>query len=128
MNDEPPILVALGLKKTYPLGRSRLDVLRGIDLELRRGEALVVVGASGAGKSTLLKACLGLLPTATGHIQFYGQSLDAARSKIAYVPQRESVDWNFPINALDVAAMGLYQQVGWLRMTYLALYVDILQS
>lgn len=72
MNDEPPILVALGLKKTYPLGRSRLDVLRGIDLEVRRGEALVVVGASGAGKSTLLHLLGGLDTPSAGEVSLDG--------------------------------------------------------
>lgn len=76
MNDSTPtdILIARGLRKTYPLGRNRLEVLRGIDLHVRRGEALVVVGASGAGKSTLLHLLGGLDTPSAGEVSLDGVS------------------------------------------------------
>ncbi len=76
---------------------------------------LAIVGPNGAGKSTLLKAILGLVPVASGKISVHGKSIEEARDEIAYVPQRSSVDWEFPATALDVVAMGLYRRVGWLR-------------
>jgi manganese/zinc/iron transport system ATP- binding protein len=79
------------------------------------GPALVaIVGPNGAGKSTLLKAALGLLPH-TGHVRVLGQPIEAVRSRIGYIPQRGSVDWDFPVNVLDVALMGTYGRLGWLR-------------
>ncbi len=71
-----------------------------------------IVGPNGAGKSTLLKAVLGLIPTEAGEVQFFGQPVDAARARIAYVPQRASVDWDFPASARDVVTMGMYPRLG----------------
>jgi len=80
------------------------------------GQSLIaIVGPNGAGKSTFIKACLGLLPTTTGEVRFWGAPLKAQRSRIGYVPQRESVDWDFPISALEVVTMGRYQRIGWCR-------------
>ena len=76
---------------------------------------VAVVGPNGAGKSTFIKACLGLLPRATGEVTFWGGPLSLNRAKIGYVPQRESVDWDFPISALEVVAMGRYHMVGWCK-------------
>ncbi len=91
----------------------RKPVLWSIDFNAPPGTLTAVVGPNGAGKSTLIKACLGLLPKATGVVEFWGQPLRRARARIAYVPQRESVDWDFPVSALDVVAMGRYRKVGW---------------
>ncbi|MFC3123585.1 metal ABC transporter ATP-binding protein [Pseudoroseomonas globiformis] len=74
-----------------------------------------IVGPNGAGKSTLLKAALGLVPRLAGEVQFFGQDLKAARRRIGYLPQRASVDWDFPASALQVAAMGRYPRAGWFR-------------
>ncbi len=90
-------------------------VLWDIDLALPAGKLIAVVGPNGAGKSTLLKAALGLVRPLTGWIEVFGEPYAQRRSWVGYVPQRESVDWDFPTNALDVVAMGLYGRVGWVR-------------
>jgi manganese/zinc/iron transport system ATP- binding protein len=92
----------------------RKPVLWDIDLNIPEGKLVALVGPNGAGKSTLLKACLGLIPLTSGEVLFYGQPLRKQRRQVAYVPQRESVDWDFPISALDVVTMGTYNQIGWL--------------
>jgi manganese/zinc/iron transport system ATP- binding protein len=89
-------------------------VLRVEEWRVPVGSMMAIVGPNGAGKSTLLKAILGLLRS-TGNAQFFGQPLKAMRSKIAYVPQRNSVDWDFPTTVSDVVAMGTYGQLGWFR-------------
>ena len=71
-----------------------------------------IVGPNGAGKSTLLKAALGVIPRLSGEVQVFGQPIDKARDRIAYVPQRASVDWDFPTTVVDVVQMGLYREVG----------------
>jgi manganese/zinc/iron transport system ATP- binding protein len=93
----------------------RKPVLWDIDLALPEGKLIAVVGPNGAGKSTLIKAILGLVPRASGAISIYGQSYESQRHLVGYVPQRESVDWDFPVNALDVVAMGIYRRIGWLK-------------
>ncbi|PID38956.1 MAG: manganese ABC transporter ATP-binding protein [Proteobacteria bacterium] len=92
-------------------------VLRDVDLDLPQQELIAIVGPNGAGKSTLLKAMLGLLRPIAGEVTILGRGLDRGRRllDVAYVPQRESVDWDFPTTALDVVAMGLYGQLGWFR-------------
>ena len=90
-------------------------VLWDIDLALPEGQLIAIVGPNGAGKSTLLKAILGLIRPITGWIKVFGESYERRRSWVGYVPQRESVDWDFPTNALDVVCMGLYGRVGWIR-------------
>ncbi len=93
----------------------RKPVIWDIDLELPAGSIIGVVGPNGAGKSTLIKACLELIPRASGSVQVFGVPLREARQRVAYVPQRESVDWDFPVTVLDVVAMGTYRQLGWFR-------------
>lgn len=88
-------------------------VLFGVDFDATPRALTAVVGPNGAGKSTLLKAALGLLPAHSGCVRFFGRPLEESRGRVAYVPQRESVDWDFPASALDVAAMGLYRRIGW---------------
>jgi manganese/zinc/iron transport system ATP- binding protein len=83
-------------------------VLWDIDFTLPAGTITAVVGPNGAGKSTLLKAILGLLPLASGEVLIYGKPVDEKRAVVAYVPQREEVDWDFPINVVDVVLMGRY--------------------
>ncbi len=91
----------------------RKPVIWDVGFEIPPGSLVGIVGPNGAGKSTLLKAILNLIPIASGRIQVFGRSLQQNRQRVGYVPQRESVDWDFPISALDVVAMGLYRQVGW---------------
>jgi manganese/zinc/iron transport system ATP- binding protein len=86
-----------------------------VDLQIPAGRLCAIVGPNGAGKSTLIKAVLGLVPKASGQVRFFGQSLEHARKRIGYVPQRGSVDWDFPTNVLDVVMMGLYGQLGWFK-------------
>jgi manganese/zinc/iron transport system ATP- binding protein len=90
-------------------------VLWDVDLALPEGKLIAIVGPNGAGKSTLLKAILGLVPAVTGWVQIFGEPYAKRRSWVGYVPQRESVDWDFPTSALDVVTMGLYGRIGWLR-------------
>ncbi|MDF3128077.1 ABC transporter ATP-binding protein [Kiritimatiellaeota bacterium B1221] len=90
-------------------------VLWDIDLDIPEGKLVGIVGPNGAGKSTLIKACLDLVPRASGRVMVYGESYKKQRGKVGYVPQRESVDWDFPVSALDVVAMGTYGKIGWCK-------------
>jgi manganese/zinc/iron transport system ATP- binding protein len=90
----------------------RTAVLWDVSFSVPTGVLLGVVGPNGAGKSTLLKASLNLVKPLSGKIDFFGEPLDSVRSKIAYVPQRESVDWDFPITVLEVVLMGRYGRLG----------------
>lgn len=83
-------------------------VLWDIDFELPKATVSAIVGPNGAGKSTLIKAMMGLTSTSSGYVRFFGKPLDEMRKKVAYVPQRESVDWNFPVSVMDVVLMGRY--------------------
>ncbi len=93
----------------------RRTVLWNVDFTLREPSLLAVVGPNGAGKSTLLKAVLGLVPLASGSVRAWGKPLARVRRRVAYVPQRESVDWDFPVTVRDVVLMGTYAQLGWFR-------------
>ena len=86
-----------------------------IDLDVPEGVLMAIVGPNGAGKSTLIKAVLNLIPRAAGTVTFYGKPYERARSLVGYVPQRGSVDWDFPTSVLDVVTMGLYGKLGWFR-------------
>ena len=90
-------------------------VLWDVDLEIPAAMLCAIVGPNGAGKSTLIKAALGLIPKASGQVRFFGGTLQANRDKVGYVPQRSSVDWDFPTTALDVVMMGLYGRLGWFK-------------
>lgn len=90
-------------------------VLWDIDVRLPEGKLIAIVGPNGAGKSTLLKAILGLVQPITGWVKVFGAPYRKRRSWVGYVPQRESVDWDFPTSALEVVTMGLYGHLGWLR-------------
>jgi manganese/zinc/iron transport system ATP- binding protein len=90
-------------------------VLWDIDLDIPPGVMCAIVGPNGAGKSTLIKAALGLVRPVAGHVRFLGRPIGQMRGQIGYVPQRHSVDWDFPTTARDVVEMGLYRDLGWLR-------------
>ena len=90
-------------------------VLWDVDVEVPRGVLMAIVGPNGAGKSTLIKAILGLVPAAAGQVLIHGAPLAQQRRLTAYVPQRGSVDWDFPTTVLDVVMMGSYGSLGWLR-------------
>jgi len=89
--------------------------LQDIDLTIPAGRLVAIIGPNGAGKSTLLKAALGLVPTVAGSVLVHGQPYAKQRHLVGYVPQRSSVDWDFPTDALDVVLMGTYRRLGWIR-------------
>ena len=90
-------------------------VLWDVDLEVPAGVLMAIVGPNGAGKSTLIKATLGLVRAAAGQVLFFGRPYAEQLRLVAYVPQRGSVDWDFPTSVLDVVMMGRYGALGWLR-------------
>lgn len=90
-------------------------VLWDIDLQIPAGVLLAIVGPNGAGKTTLIKSILGLIKPAAGRVMIYGKPYRDQRHLVGYVPQRGSVDWDFPTNALDVVMMGRYAALGWIK-------------
>ena len=93
----------------------RRPVLWDVDFEVPEGKLVGIVGPNGAGKTTLIKAILGLVPLASGKVEIYGQPYEEQRHLVGYVPQRESVDWDFPVTVRDVVLMGTYGRLGWFR-------------
>ncbi|MGO1182795.1 MAG: metal ABC transporter ATP-binding protein [Micrococcaceae bacterium] len=90
-------------------------VVRSVDLQIPTGVVMGVVGPNGAGKSTLISAMLGLVPPLTGEVRFFGEPLHRVRSRVGYMPQSTSVDWDFPTTVFDVVLMGTYGTLGWFR-------------
>lgn len=90
----------------------RRPVLWNIDLSIPEGKLVGIIGPNGAGKSTLIKAVMGILPLSSGYVKVFDQDIDDVRARISYVPQRESVDWDFPASVLDVVLMGRYAKLG----------------
>jgi manganese/zinc/iron transport system ATP- binding protein len=91
----------------------RKPVLWDVDAEIPSGRLVGIVGPNGAGKSTLIKAVMDLVPMASGRVLVFGRPYRQNRQRVGYVPQRESVDWDFPVSALDVVTMGCYGRIGW---------------
>ncbi|MDU8943020.1 zinc ABC transporter ATP-binding protein AztA [Ovoidimarina sediminis] len=108
---ETPALRIRGLTVSY--GRS--PAVFSVDVTVPKGSMTAIVGPNGAGKSTLLKAALGIVRPLAGQVSVFGRPLSRARSRVAYVPQRASVDWDFPTRVIDVVLMGLYRELGLLR-------------
>ncbi len=94
---------------------ARKPVLWDVTFVASAGSLIGVVGPNGAGKSTLFKAIMDLIPRQGGEIRVFGDRFTAQRRRVAYVPQRESVDWDFPVTAGEVVTMGLYSEIGWFR-------------
>jgi len=90
-------------------------VLWNIDVAIPEGVIVGIIGPNGAGKSTLLKAAMGLLRLSSGWVRFWGEPLEARRRSVGFVPQREEVDWDFPITVEDLVLMGRYGHLGLLR-------------
>ncbi|MBX3045270.1 MAG: metal ABC transporter ATP-binding protein [Candidatus Kapabacteria bacterium] len=90
-------------------------VLWDIDLEVPQGVLMAIVGPNGAGKSTLIKSVLGLVKAVAGNVKIFGQDYKSQRKRVGYVPQRTSVDWDFPTTVLDVVMMGTYGKLGWIK-------------
>jgi manganese/zinc/iron transport system ATP- binding protein len=86
-------------------------VLWDIDFDVPEGKLIAVIGPNGAGKSTLIKTIMGLIEPVSGKILVYGKPVDRERPRIAYVPQRESVDWDFPISVYELVLMGRYSHL-----------------
>lgn len=97
------------------IGYGEKIVLADLSFQVPHGSRVAVVGPNGAGKSTLFKALVGLLPLQSGHILIHGEPLGAHQDCVAYVPQREEVDWRFPVTVDDVVMMGRFAQMGWLK-------------
>lgn len=93
----------------------REPVIEGVTGTVEAGGSLALIGPNGAGKSTLIKAVLGLVPLVAGTVEVLGQSPARARAAVAYVPQAEALDRNFPVSAFQVVLMGRYRRIGWLR-------------
>lgn len=110
MNDKEYIIIE-DLTISYDLK----PVLWDIDLKIPKGALMAIVGPNGAGKSTLIKGMLGLVNVVSGFTKFFGEAYQEIRKKIAYVPQRGSVDWDFPTTVFDVVLMGRYGQIGWIK-------------
>ncbi len=97
------------------IGYNGTPILENLSFQVPHGARVAVVGPNGAGKSTLFKALVGLLPYQAGQILIHGLPLGNHQDCVAYVPQREEVDWRFPVTVADVVMMGRYGQQGWLR-------------
>ena len=89
--------------------------LRGVSFAARGGDVVGLIGANGSGKSTLLKAVAGVLPTRSGTVRLDGANVREHAARVAFVPQREDVNWDFPVTARDVVLMGRYRTAGWFR-------------
>jgi manganese/zinc/iron transport system ATP- binding protein len=109
MTATDPLLDVHDLTVAY----QRKPVLWDVDWTLHDPALVGIVGPNGAGKSTLLKAILGLVPITSGQVRMFGRPVDEVRLRIGYVPQRETVDWDFPVSVLDVVLMGTYGRLGW---------------
>lgn len=90
-------------------------VLWDVDMEVPSGTLMAIVGPNGAGKTTMIKSILGLIKPAAGQVLVYGKPYAEQRHLVGYVPQRGSVDWDFPTSVLDVVMMGRYGALGWLK-------------
>ncbi len=108
---ENPVLEIHDLTVSY----DKKPVLWGIDLSIPEGALCGIIGPNGAGKSTLIKSIMGLIPLNSGYVKLYDKELEDVRKQVSYVPQRESVDWDFPASVLDIVMMGRYAQLGLLK-------------
>jgi manganese/zinc/iron transport system ATP- binding protein len=94
---------------------AKKPVLYGVDVQVPQGALVGIIGPNGAGKSTMIRAIMGLTPASSGWVQIFGETFENSRHRVGYVPQREQVDWDFPVNVMDVVLMGRYGRRGWLR-------------
>ncbi|MFN7139063.1 MAG: metal ABC transporter ATP-binding protein [Limisphaerales bacterium] len=109
--NQPPPLEIHDLTVAY----HKKPVLWGIDLVVPPGKLIGIAGPNGAGKSTLIKAIMGLLPVSSGWVKIFGKPFQKSLKRVGYVPQRESVDWDFPVSVMDVVLMGRYGRLGLLK-------------
>ncbi|NOD76342.1 MULTISPECIES: metal ABC transporter ATP-binding protein [unclassified Ruegeria] len=106
LGDSP--LAVRGLTVSY----GQKPAVFSVDMTVQPGAMTAIIGPNGAGKSTLLKAALGIVTPLSGQVTVFGRPLEAQRARIAYVPQRASVDWDFPTRVIDVVLMGLSRELG----------------
>lgn len=106
LTDSP--LAIRGLTVSY----GQKPAVFSVDMTVQAGAMTAIIGPNGAGKSTMLKAALGVVKPLSGQVSAFGKPLDQQRARIAYVPQRASVDWDFPTRVIDVVLMGLYRELG----------------
>ncbi|MFP6899972.1 MAG: metal ABC transporter ATP-binding protein [Opitutales bacterium] len=111
MSDPAPPLEIHDLTVSY----ERKPVLYGVDLTLESGSLVGVVGPNGAGKTTLIKTIMGIVPANGGWVKIFGQPYSKAVTRVGYMPQRESVDWDFPVTVMDLVLMGRYGHAGLMR-------------
>jgi manganese/zinc/iron transport system ATP- binding protein len=109
-DDDDPLSIR-GLTVAY----GDLPALDDVSVDVPAGSMTAIVGPNGAGKSTLLRAALDLVPRKSGTVTYFGRPFAAVRRRVAFVPQRAAVDWDFPATALDVVIMGLYADIGAFR-------------
>ncbi len=123
--DQSPLAVR-GLTVSY----GQKPAVFSVDMTVQPGAMTAIIGPNGAGKSTLLKAALGIVSPLSGQVTVFGKPLEKQRERIAYVPQRASVDWDFPTRVIDVVLMGLSRQLGLLgriRARHMSRAMDCLQ-
>src|SRR5690554_1566454 len=101
--------------KSLTVGYTRKPVLWSIDFDIPKGKIVGIVGPNGAGKSTLLKSIMDVIPVSNGTVEIFGKPLSEVRQRVSYVPQRESVDWDFPASVYDIVMMGRYGKLGLLK-------------
>jgi len=106
-----PALETHDLSVTY----HKRPVLYGVDVAVPAGNLVGIIGPNGAGKSTLIKSIMGVVPASSGWVKVFGKPLKESLYRVGYVPQRESVDWDFPVTVMDVALMGTYGKLGLFR-------------
>lgn len=94
--------------KNLTVTYNKKPAIKGINLDIGESSIIGIVGPNGAGKSTLLKGILGLLPADTGEVKIFGKSIKDSLKRVAYIPQKEQFDWDFPINVSEVVMMGRY--------------------
>ncbi len=94
---------------------AKKPVLYGVDVQIPQGALVGIIGPNGAGKSTMIRAIMGLLPLSSGWVKVFDEPFEKSRHRVGYVPQREQVDWDFPVNVMDVVMMGRYGRLGWLK-------------
>lgn len=109
--DENSPMAIQGLTVSY----GEKPAIFSVDFNIPAEKMVAIIGPNGAGKSTLIKASLGIVPRLSGKVSVFGSPFEKARNRIAYVPQRASVDWDFPARVVDVVMMGLYREMGFFR-------------
>lgn len=111
---QDPTNIAISIKD-LTVAYDEKPALWDIDLNIPKGALTAIIGPNGAGKTSLIKATLGIIKPIAGRVDIFGQPMNRQRSQVAYVPQRNSVDWDFPTNVLDVVMMGTYSNLGWFQ-------------